>query len=238
VPDVEYLVLSPHFDDAVLSCGSWLERHRGAVVATVCSGQPGEGVPAHRWDAKSGFPFADAAAIRRRAEDAAALAMLGANQELLGFLDGEYKERVGHCHESASVSGPFEQAVATAIGDLIGTLKPRVIVGPMGLFHRDHIATAQAVWSVIRGRPDGRALGYVDLPYGITNRAWLQQALARLPGSGLRSDDYPLSSAPTAGKEGAVRCYRTQLEQLTLEHPRWEESLRPGVERFFEISRS
>jgi len=162
--------------------------------------------------------------------------MLGATQELLGFLDGEYKERVGHCHEDASVSGPFEQALATAIGDLIGTLQPRVIIGPMGLFHRDHIATAQAVWSVTRGRPGGRALGYVDLPYGITNRAWLQQALARLPGSGLRSDDYPLSSGPTVGKEGAVRCYRTQLEQLTPEHPRWEELLPPGAERFFEIT--
>ncbi len=236
MPDVQYLVLSPHFDDAVLGCGSWLERHRGAVVATVCSGQPGEGVPAHRWDANSGFPSADAAATGRRAEDAAALAMLGASQVLLGFLDGDYKEWVGHCHEDASVSKPFEPALAAAIGDLIDALEPRVIVGPMGLLHPDHIATAEAVWSVLRGRPGGRALGYVDLPYGISNRESLQQALARLPGSGLRGDDYPLPSAPTASKEAAVRCYRTQLDQLTAEHPRWRESLRPGAERFFEIS--
>ena len=33
-----YLVISPHFDDAVMSCGYWIQRHRGAIVATVWSG--------------------------------------------------------------------------------------------------------------------------------------------------------------------------------------------------------
>src|SRR5580658_10141715 len=70
------LVLSPHYDDAVLSCGAWLSSHPGSVVATVCTGRPGPGIGPHQWDGTSGFPSGDAAAMVRQGEDAAALAVL------------------------------------------------------------------------------------------------------------------------------------------------------------------
>ena len=35
------LVLSPHFDDAVMSCGELIESSPGTIVATVCSASPG-----------------------------------------------------------------------------------------------------------------------------------------------------------------------------------------------------
>ena len=59
------LVISPHFDDAVLSCGHWLHMNPGAVVATVCSGKPERGSPASKWDAR--FGTADQAIEERRA---------------------------------------------------------------------------------------------------------------------------------------------------------------------------
>lgn len=34
------LVVSPHLDDAVLSCGCWLASRPGAAVVTVFAGRP------------------------------------------------------------------------------------------------------------------------------------------------------------------------------------------------------
>ena len=53
------LVISPHLDDAVLSCGALLAAHRGAVVATVFAGVPRDPRQRTEWDARSGV--ADAA---------------------------------------------------------------------------------------------------------------------------------------------------------------------------------
>ena len=46
------VVISPHFDDAVMSCGELIGSCSGVVVATVCSASPGPRVPASpEWDA-------------------------------------------------------------------------------------------------------------------------------------------------------------------------------------------
>ncbi len=67
------LVISPHYDDAVLSCGHWLSQNQGAWVSTVCTAHPEQGIPASIWDRESGFENADEAMISRRAEDRAGL---------------------------------------------------------------------------------------------------------------------------------------------------------------------
>jgi LmbE family N-acetylglucosaminyl deacetylase len=229
------LVLSPHFDDAVLSCGAWLEAHPGSVVATVCSGRPGPGVAPSEWDADSGFSSGDAAAVARQAEDAAALAMLGATQHVLGFLDGGYREATGRCHEDGSVRGPFKDALAEAFCVLVDALDPQLLVCPMGLLHGDHIATTEAAWSTLRARPDCPLVAYLDLPYGTTNRARLEAAEQRLRSSGLHVGPYPIEPYPTTLKEQAVACYESQLAQLSWVHPGWEKSFNPGVERFFRV---
>jgi len=233
--DKPIVVLSPHFDDAVLSCGAWLEGHPGSVVATVCSGRPGLGVAPHEWDAKSGFPSGNAASAARRAEDAAALALLGASQHTLGFLDGDYREVTGHCHEDGSVRGPFKDALAEAICELVDALDPQLLVCPMGLLHRDHIATTEAAWSTLRARPDRPLVAYVELPYAITDPAWLEEAQDRLRSSGLHSCEYPIEQYSTKSKEEAFACYESQLEQLGWVNPQLGEVLQPGAERFVQV---
>lgn len=229
------LLLSPHFDDAVLSCGAWLSRRPGSVVATVCSGRPGPGIGPHQWDGTSGFPSGDAAAIVRRAEDAAALAVLGARQQVLGFLDGEYRQVAGRCHEDSSVRGPFKDALVEAVCDLIDTLRPELVLCPMGLLHQDHIATTEAAWSALRARPNSQLLAYLDLPSAFTDPAWLEEAEDRLRSSGLHTADYPLESEPTELKEQAVACYTSQLEQLGWVHPDMRNIFQPGAECFVRI---
>lgn len=81
------LVISTHYDDAVLSCGHWLCLNPGAIVVTVCSGYAGPEVGAGEWDRRAGFASADQAIAARRSEDLAALSVLKAHQyPPLGFL--------------------------------------------------------------------------------------------------------------------------------------------------------
>src|SRR5712692_5355525 len=90
------LILSPHFDDAVLSLGGLIAKAPDrAVVVTVFAGVPPEGV-AGRWDRLSGFPMAVAAIRARRQENEAALALIGVPQNRirnLDYLDGQYRSQ-------------------------------------------------------------------------------------------------------------------------------------------------
>ena len=90
------IFLSPHLDDAALSCGGTIHRlgQAGAevVVVTVMAGQPDLSTLsdlAKRLHKLMGN--AERVVDGRRAEDAAAMKILGARRELLSFLDGPYR---------------------------------------------------------------------------------------------------------------------------------------------------
>jgi LmbE family N-acetylglucosaminyl deacetylase len=63
------LVISPHLDDAVFSCGQLLEVHPGATVVTIFAGRPPPGTPLTDWDSAAGFgPGEDPIGRRREVE--------------------------------------------------------------------------------------------------------------------------------------------------------------------------
>lgn len=101
---IDFLYLSPHLDDAVLSCGGSIHQRarRGerVVVLTVCAGMPPAGplspfaAALHaRWGAAvEAAPAAAAEVVTlRRAEDAAALRQLGATGVHLDVPDCIYR---------------------------------------------------------------------------------------------------------------------------------------------------
>lgn len=235
------LVLSPHFDDAVLSCGNWLEHHPGAMVATVCSGAPGPGVPADPgWDALAGFSSADGAAEARRAEDVAALGRLGARQVGLGFLDGSfYKAEVGRPHQRPDVGPSFEDALALALGGLVDELRPEACLVPLGLLHPDHVVTHRAAMRSLQARPEIPVILYLDLPYGIAAEQAARDRIDGLAASGTGltavGDTGP---PPTEAKSSAARCYRSQLPLLeaSFGESLWA-SLDADAERLFRVRR-
>jgi LmbE family N-acetylglucosaminyl deacetylase len=237
------LVLSPHFDDAVLSCAGWLEHHPGAVVATVCSGRPGRGVPADpAWDALAGFVDADQAAEARGAEDREALGQLGAEQRRLGFLDGDYKAVVGRPHEEAGVSGSFDAALIEAVGRLLDDLRPQIVLFPLGLVHPDHVATRQAALASLRARPELRALTYFDLPYALAYGDAADRQIRSLRASGVDLSDAVRGEDTVRGedspaKERAAGCYRSQLPLLaTVFGERLHASLDARAERLMAVA--
>src|SRR5262245_53606305 len=74
------VIVSPHLDDAVLSCGRFLGAHPGTHVVTVFAGNPpAYPEPLRLWDLQSGFAPGDDVMEVRRQEDKAALAILDAS---------------------------------------------------------------------------------------------------------------------------------------------------------------
>ncbi|MCW5981843.1 MAG: PIG-L family deacetylase [Bryobacteraceae bacterium] len=151
------LFLSPHLDDAVLSCPGRIQRLAGAgsrvVVATV-------------------FTEADAAAAtlyrNRRAEDKRAVRSLGATPLHLGFLDAPYRSaeyrdfREIVFGEAAEYAGTCRR-VTEEIRTLVGRLQARTVLGPLAAGnHVDHRLARDAALAAVE---TSRLLFYEDRPY-------------------------------------------------------------------------
>lgn len=208
-----FLVLSPHFDDAVLSVGAWLSRHPGALVATAFSGLPGPGVPAQNWDKHSQFSTGDEANLARRAEDEAALAVLNATQRTLGFLDGDYKGITRRYHESKNAHPTITEALAEAVIQLLAELQPDRLLFPVGWPQPDHSVTSEA--ALIATQQTGTpAIAYAELPYAVGSSAYLSERITELRGRGLSIVGYPVPTGDLDLKQRAWDCYHSQQIHL------------------------
>jgi LmbE family N-acetylglucosaminyl deacetylase len=148
-------VISPHLDDAVLSLGAtiaMLGRHGVPTkIITVLANDPDENELAERWDLRCGFSTTAAAARARRAEDAQACELLGADPIWLPFADSD------HCAKASRDT--VKSALKVAIGDAAIVLVPG-----FPLVHPDHAWVAEiAVEETVIGRRE-LAL-YREQPY-------------------------------------------------------------------------
>lgn len=195
------LLISPHLDDAVFGCGEWLQAHPGTRVVTVFAGNPAHDTPLTDWDARCGFEATRDVVAARRAEDRAALAVLGAEPLWLDFLDSQYG------------ASPCVEDVATAIGELLDWQHADApFLFPLGLFHSDHALVHDACLVAWRRRPRPAQL-YEDALYrgapGLLQRrlaALQQQGVELTPVKEPRASD-----AAVAAKARAVQCYESQL---------------------------
>lgn len=146
-------VLSPHLDDAVLSCWHVLEGREAVTVVNVFTGSPPPGAAVPPWDRLTG---ADDSLVRmreRRAEDQRALETVGCDSINLGLLDGQYDGA--------------RAAPARLADRLRAVLEPHTAVhAPAGLGgHGDHALVRDAAIELARS---GWPLTlYADVPHGI-----------------------------------------------------------------------
>lgn len=170
------IVISPHLDDAVFSCGNLLAARRGALVVTVFAGEPGEAVDAPDWDRAAGFESGVEAVRARRQEDAQALRLLGAEPVWLDFLDSQYGVR------TSAVD------IAVRLGRLLSLQQRATVVAPMGLFHSDHIlvnAACMVLREAASAEQSALAAGYAEPPAMPEPPKWLfyEDAIyRRMPG--------------------------------------------------------
>jgi LmbE family N-acetylglucosaminyl deacetylase len=195
-------VVSPHLDDAVLSCGELLATHPGASVITVFAGAPRDGDVLTGWDAACGFTSARQAMAERRAEDSAAMELLRARARWLEFRDSQYG------------AAPAVADVTVALHAVLRDTQADTVLVPFGLFHGDHDLAHRAA---LRALEEGGALQWLAYEDALYRRmpGLLQQRLARLALAHVSATPWACRAPRAAlAKRRAVRCYASQLRGL------------------------
>jgi LmbE family N-acetylglucosaminyl deacetylase len=226
---VKHVYLSPHPDDAVLSCGGAIHRHAAAgeavQVITVFAGDfseedisPFAALQHSYWgDPPRPMPL-------RRAEDAAALTLLSAQVQLLDYLDAVYRASEDawlYTEEQALWQGvhPADPMIRGGMEDLIERLAGLILLhegaqvyAPLGVGrHVDHQITHRAARQLLE-MGYGVAF-YEDYPYAERSGA-LESALVAAGADGWRSEAIPLDAADLTAKVSALSYYRSQLSVL------------------------
>ncbi len=221
-----HLYLSPHLDDAVLSCGGLIHRQVQAgepvLVLTVFAGDPPPGprsdfatLLGHLWQAPD-----DPMAVRR-AEDEAALTRLGASWLHWGYADAVYRSAPGGelCYPDrdavfAEVHAEERHALADELAARLVALcrerRPAVVYSLLTAGH--HVDHQLLQWAARRLEGEWTLRHYEDYPY-VEDAECLRAALAAA-GGGWQAALEPLSEEDLAARLDAVACYRSQLGVL------------------------
>lgn len=213
------IFLSPHFDDAVLSCGGliWEMSRSGNQVEvwTVCAGLPLSSELSDyaqemhdRWELS-----VDEAVQARKFEDQAALEKLGVTGRYINFLDAIYRRhpKTGDFLYTADVDlfggiqpGDQENLHRLAIDLAAGFLEEKVVViAPLTVGnHVDHIMVRSAA-----ERLPVRISYYPDYPY---MRQYADIVEGLVP-AGYSSSQHWVSDDGLAAWQESVGKYRSQI---------------------------
>lgn len=217
------VIISPHLDDAVFSCGTLLAKHPGSTVVTVFAGFPADEDLLTEWDAHCGFGTSQEAVMARRAEDRQALTLLSARPIWLDFLDSQYG------------ASPSPRDVCRALVHTLTDLDPFELAVPLGMFHSDHLLVHDAALSAVRELQElEHVYLYEDVPYRC-QPGLLQQRLSALATQGLLATPQGEDGLTVSQrKAAAVAAYASQLRALG---PRSQSDLR-RPERLWRLDRS
>jgi LmbE family N-acetylglucosaminyl deacetylase len=201
------LVISPHLDDVVLSCGALLLAHPGAVVATLFAATPPAYTdPLNEHDTACGFRPGDDTMAVRRVEDEHALRSVGATPRWLPLWQNSHVER------DDPLAVP-DQAV-DAIVEAIDEVRPSCVVAPLGLSHVDHQACHAAALAAYDAAGSVPWLWYCDLPYVFIPRVLAARFRALHKAGYVASPACPTVSRDVAAKWRAFEQYATQVAVL------------------------
>lgn len=212
-----WLVLSPHLDDAVLSCGGLiasLAPSSTVRVATVFTAAPfwGPYSGSARWlHGVCGHANASLLAIARKREDRAALKLLKAHWTHLSFRDAVYRRSItGEWLYDGSVQCVPKSADAALILRLVAVFQKLaagqdLVLCPLGIGgHVDHRIVRMA--AVAAGVP---LAFYRDVPY-----CWLNGAENENEPADFDSVIFELAPAKIEMWQKAVELYSTQVPML------------------------
>ncbi len=234
-----HIYLSPHYDDASLSCGGAIhqqsEAGQAVLVVTICAAPPEPGAPlspyAENMHRAWGNP-ADVVATRQ-AEDRASLVVLGADYLRLNFNDCIYR---GHpdreqwfYNNDAELFGaiypddaPLIQRIAAALLELIPLEEETPIYAPLSVGHHVDHQLVHAAAEELR-RQGWPIIFYEDYPYTdpdsrFAAAGWSQYTLAptlaTLQAVNLQPHLRFLSEENLQAKLDSIRAYSSQLETL------------------------
>jgi len=229
---VPLVVLSPHLDDAALSCGALMidaRRHTTVTVATLFTegGPPPYTLSARRHLREMRAADAETLYRTRRTEDRAALEPMGLSCRHAGLTEAQFRHRsmagtrrrwatmlpelahiypVYRVHVVSGRVAPADAGTVREAREFIQRIAgpaPALVLAPLGVGgHVDHVLVRTAA-----ERSGARIAYYSDFPYNQRHR--VDQAFVRR--NGLVEARW---ARPTEAKAELIRAYRTQAGAL------------------------
>jgi LmbE family N-acetylglucosaminyl deacetylase len=216
----DHIYLSPHLDDAALSCGGAIARHANAgarvLVVTLCTAAPPSAGPFSDFASAvhQAWGLAPAEVINARLrEDDLALARLDADTYRAGLLDAIYRRPDAYNSRDALFGTPApDDDLLFSTRQLIAALHGRVpratFYAPLGVGnHVDH----QIVYAAAREGAGAVTAFYEDFPYMLWDGAFEQRM--RVIGLPFISSTIDIDTT-LARKIGAISAYASQLSSL------------------------
>lgn len=241
-----HIYISPHLDDAALSCGGAIARHiannQRVLVVTICTAAP----PADaafspfvtQMHAAWGLEPHEAVTARLQ-EDIAALECLGADGLWLGLEDAIYRLPTVYTSNetlfaAVAPGDPLGGELSARLDELVQRCPEAMFYAPLGVGqHVDHQVAYAAAMELSR---TGIAVAfYEDFPYVAAPGA-LEQRLAQLGGSGAFVPSVLNIDATLARKISSIEAYASQIDhvfgdiqQMTRQVTMYAEELRPDI---------
>jgi LmbE family N-acetylglucosaminyl deacetylase len=240
-----HVYISPHLDDAVLSCGGriWQQAQMGepVLVVTVFAATPASDTSlspfAQELHTRWGH-LADAVA-RRQDEDLAALALLGAEAAHWSYTDCVYRQAPDGHFPYASEEALWAEIHPSEKRGLVIELAARLkalpfrqdgddaraptVYAPLGVGHHvDHQIVRCAAEA-----SDRRLTYYEEYPYAQD----LQAVRAALGGRRWQVRRVSLSAEALRAKIAAIGCYRSQLSTFWASLAEMDAAIRAFAER-------
>jgi LmbE family N-acetylglucosaminyl deacetylase len=207
--------VSPHLDDVVLSCASFVGAHPGSLMVTVFADGPAAVDPLPFWDAECGsfMPGDDITGARWR-EDRRAADILGASCCHLGFWDFQYR-RTKYGYRGPKLADSLAEDIAADLAPLVERADLDQWLIPLGILHPDHQLTARACLEVAAHLPELDWILYEELPYAVAYPEERDRAMTVLSERGFELVTVEgTEDADAALKRRAIDCYRSQLGPL------------------------
>jgi LmbE family N-acetylglucosaminyl deacetylase len=234
---MRWIFLSPHFDDAVLSCGGliWKQTQKGVPVEiwTICAGDAPPG-PLSRLardcHLQWGIESAKGLVAARRAENNVAASLVGAEIVDFSIPDCIYRRSLtGEALYPEEVFVPIHPSELDLDADIAAALTSELlpgdrIVSPLAIGgHPDHTLTRTA--AELLNLP---ILYYADLPYLINHPESLVPAT-----TGLEDTIHPISKRGLSIWQKSIAAYTSQIRLLF----ETQEKMEAAIHRYWEIQR-
>lgn len=194
------VLICPHLDDAVLSCGRYLAATPGVTVITIFAGGPPKSAEITKWDSECGFRPGDDVMAMRRQEDFKALARLDATPVHLEGLDAQYRD-----------GAPDVEGLVAKVATNLKALEPSEVLAPLGLLHEDHRWTTDIAIEACRAAGNRECVVYADSMHA-RDPSMIQPRLDRITSGfgSLVATQQPQGSRWV--KRRATSCYPSQLK--------------------------
>lgn len=225
---VEAVYLSPHLDDAALSCGGQIAARtragqRVVVVTVFAADEPAEAPSDLVRGLHEAFAVTRGVVAARRAEDEAACACLRCEGVRWAESEGIYRVQpptgaaiYPTIEALFGAVSPLDDALTARLAERMGELPPAAeVFAPLGVGgHVDHLVVRAAAQRAFGGRLEY----YEDYPY-VQRPLALRRAIGW--GQGWRSRVAAFGAEDLEDKIRSIACYGSQVKPLFGNHARF-----------------